>query len=260
MLRRYALADGLHMIDLGPGGKYPNVVGDRCSEMLNEAVAIINEYRIFTFSATWHNRKHELLFSASMRQRFFSVYGLLFMMAVEVNRGSAVHAQYEQTIDYVLDDGNQFKTQVDQMYQSIRKLPELAAHKVGRLEFFPDTTVPALQAADVIAWSMRRRLAGKQLAGVHSPLNALFDRFFTHSPAPERIVRMMSRRFALAEQNIDPDSTTGRILIALPVILLLFFVIGTILILQRYLWSGAMLSLLATVTFIECRRRFLWMR
>src|SRR5687767_13813981 len=63
MLQRYGLTYGLHMIDLGPGGKYPDVVGDRCSAMLTDAVAIINKFRIFTFAATWHNRKHELLFS-----------------------------------------------------------------------------------------------------------------------------------------------------------------------------------------------------
>jgi len=260
MLRRHGVTDGLHMVDLGPGGKYPELVGDRCCVMLTEAVAIINKFRIFTFAATWHNRKHELLFSASMRQRFLSVYGLLFMMAVEINRGSGKHAGYEKRIDYVLDDGNQFKGQVDEMHNSISTLTELFEHKVGSLTFKSDSEQPALQAADMIAWSVRRRLAGKPLVGVHQPLNALFDQFFTHSPAPDRVVRQMSRRFALAEQNIDPDTLRGRILIALPLVFISTCAFGMVLILLRYVWTGLLVSLLTAGILVELRRRVLWMR
>ena len=48
------------------------------------------------------------------------------MIAVEINRAGADTAGYEMDIDYVLDQGNSYSRHVVQMYDSIKKLPELA--------------------------------------------------------------------------------------------------------------------------------------
>ena len=208
MLAKHRLA-ALHMIDLGPGGPYPDVIGDACSALLVDAVRAVNTCRIFSFGASWNNRAHEALFSSNMRKRFFSVYCLGFLMVVEINRASAAHQGYDNVIDYVLDDGNRFKRQVRQMYNSIRALPELSNHKVGSLTFETDSKVLALQAADVVAWATRREFSGKGLTGVYEPLRGLFDQSYVHSPAPTNLIEVMSARFAVAEANVDPDSVLG---------------------------------------------------
>src|SRR5713101_1774792 len=89
----------------------------------------------------WDNRKHEALFSSAMREKHFSVYGMAFMMAVELNRASAAREGYSADIDYVLDDGNRFKQHIIQMYDSIRRMPELAEYRVGSLDFDTDANV-----------------------------------------------------------------------------------------------------------------------
>ncbi len=130
MLERHGATSGLHMNDLGPKGPYPKLVGDTCVGMLTDAVSVINKWRIFTFGASWDNRKHEELFSDAMRQEHFSVYAMTFMMAVEVNRGSAAHQGYDGEIDYVVDDGNRFKRHMTRMHRVIKQLPDL--HSAGR--------------------------------------------------------------------------------------------------------------------------------
>ena len=75
MLTKHGLTDGLHMKQLGPKGPYPHLVGDACAAMLAEAVTVINSCRIFTFGASWDNRKHEALFSAEMRTEHFRFTG-----------------------------------------------------------------------------------------------------------------------------------------------------------------------------------------
>src|SRR5438128_439887 len=70
--------------------------------------------------------------------------------------------------------------------------PSLAQFHVGSLEFLNDSDVPALQAADVIAWSTRRRKADKPLVGIHDPLSRLFDDCHADSPAPARILQSLS--------------------------------------------------------------------
>ncbi len=209
MLKRHGATSGIHMIDLGPKGRYPQLVGDSCVAMLSDAVSVINEWRIFTFGASWNNRKHEGLFSDSMRQAHLSVYAMTFMMAVEINRGTAAHQGYDGEIDYVVDDGNRFKRQIVQMHGVIKQLPELAESKVGSLLFGTDSDVPALQAADVIAWATRRVKAGKQLQGVHTPLKMLFDEHYADASAPADVMGQMATRFALAEAGMFEDPEDG---------------------------------------------------
>ncbi len=202
ILARHGAESGIHMKTLSPKGPHPHLVGDACAAMLTDAVQVINRCRIFTFGTSWDNRKHEALFSNQMRRKYLSVYGLAFMMAVEINRATAARQGYTASIDYVLDDGNRFKHHIVQMHNSIRTLPELAQFSVGSLRFEDDAAVPALQAADIIAWATRRRKAGLDLKGVHEPLSRLFDDFYADSPY-HAIIREMSERFALAEAGLS---------------------------------------------------------
>lgn len=203
LVGRYGLTKGLHMKELGPKGPYPNLVGDACAAMLADAVGIINRCRIFTFGASADNRRHEQLFSTRMRDEHFSVYGMAFMMAVEINRASAVQHGYRGTIDYVLDEGNQLKRHVVQMHEAIERNSQLRRFQVGHLHFATDTAIPGLQAADVIAWSTRRMKSGKALAGVLSPLQRLFDEHYADSPAPDRPIRKLAKSFARAEMRFN---------------------------------------------------------
>jgi len=203
-LAKHKFRSPLHMIELGPKGPNPHVVGDEAAALLAGAVAVINEHRIFTFGASWDNRKHEGHFSQEVRERYFSVYGFTFLMAVEINRGMAVRHNYGGVVDYVLDDGNRYKRQISAMHDSIHMLPQLSEHPVGSLSFGTDTQLPGLQAADVVAWATRRRKAGKPLGGIHRSLTSLFDQSYADSPAPGDRVKLLAERFALYQQGIDP--------------------------------------------------------
>jgi hypothetical protein len=202
MLDRHEALDGLHMRDLGPKGPYPHLVGEKCAACLAEAVSIINRTRIFTFAASHNNRIHEASFSTKLREEVFSVYSLAFMMTVEINRASAAHQGYTSTIDFVFDEGNRYRRQVQALYDSIRANPEAEEYKVGTLEFCSDKQVPALQGADLISWAMRRRKAGKEMKNHHAPLNDLFDKFFADSPMREDVLQQMSESFARMEAGL----------------------------------------------------------
>ena len=73
------------------------------SKAFKSSYTAVNSCRIFSFGASWSNRAHEKLFSDWLRKKHFSVYGLMFMMTVEINRGSATAQGYRSLIDYVLD-------------------------------------------------------------------------------------------------------------------------------------------------------------
>jgi hypothetical protein len=130
------------------------------------------------------------------------------MMAVEVNRAKSEREGSRSVIDYVLDDGNQYKKHILQFHDAIHKNSDLAEFRVGALTFNTDTNVPALQAADVVAWASRRRKAGMPMTRHYEPLNRLFDDCYADSPAPEDVMKVMSERFALVEKGIVPAPLT----------------------------------------------------
>jgi hypothetical protein len=45
MLARHGAKSGIHMIELGPNGPYPHLIGDACIALLSEAVGLINHFR-----------------------------------------------------------------------------------------------------------------------------------------------------------------------------------------------------------------------
>ena len=127
---------------------------------------------------------------------------MAFLMVIEINRASAVKQGYRANIDFVFDDGNKFKRHLLALHNSARSLPELSDFNVGSLEFKTASDVPALQGADIIAWAARRRKAGKDLKGIHAPLNELFDDCYADSPIPQDVLQQLAASFARAEAGL----------------------------------------------------------
>ena len=70
----------------------------------------------------------------------------------------------------ILDDGNNHKKDIVQAKRQLApNWPSLAT-----VSFSTDSSLCALQAADVVVWSIQRRLENR-LEGVYEPLRALFD-------------------------------------------------------------------------------------
>jgi len=207
MLAAHRLPDGLHMIDLGPNGKYPHLVGDACAAMLTEAVDIINDCRIATFVAPLNNRTHKTVFSSEIRDINFSVYFFAFLMAVVLNQRNAEGHGCSEPIDYILDEGNRFKEHIVAIKEVVASDPQFDQYKIGIIDFGTDSKIPALQAADVIAWSARRRNAGLQFGSPHhTPLQKLFSGAFIdpYLPADALVELSASLSAALASMPAVP--------------------------------------------------------
>ena len=82
----------------------------------------------------------------------------------------------------------------------------LAAGCVGGLEFGTDTAVPALQAADVIAWATRRNRSDLPFKEWHMPLKGLFDDCYIDSTMPDAVAKEMSESFAKMEEALKRET------------------------------------------------------
>ena len=92
---------------------------------------------------------------------------------------------YRDNVAYLLDTGNPYKHHILDAHGSIVKSKDRFPLNVGALGFDCDDAISALQAADVVSWSVRRNLASELKSGFE-PLAELFDSKHREIPyAPE---------------------------------------------------------------------------
>ncbi|HEY6375189.1 MAG TPA: DUF3800 domain-containing protein [Edaphobacter sp.] len=102
---------------------------------------------------------------------------MCFILAAYLNHLLADANSYSGCIPLILDTGNSHKRHVVEshawMIETQKKFGQY--FHVGSLTFEDDKKIGILQAADVIAWSARRRLTGFEISGCYAPLNKIFD-------------------------------------------------------------------------------------
>jgi hypothetical protein len=100
--------------------------------------------------------------------------------AVMINDILAPKSGYHSSISYVLDDGNRYKQDIRDV-DAVLRCHGVNIRKVG---FEVDDSNSALQAADMVSWTVRKLLSGKLPSGFE-PLSDLFDQHHTEVPYEE---------------------------------------------------------------------------
>lgn len=160
MLFRYDIKPPLHMKEFGQHGKLGSLSQSIRKELFQEVATLINTHKIASISATLSNREYETHFPLEVRN-IFSVYGMCFNLAVVINHKLA-EGRYAGKIPVILDIGNPYADHVRNAHVAILELQKEGTFlHAGGLHFDDDAEFGVLQAADVIAWGIRRRASGK---------------------------------------------------------------------------------------------------
>ena len=94
-------------------------------------------------------------------------------------------AGYQHNIPFLMDSGNEHRHFLQDAHSYLaEKFQKIQPLNVGSLAFDTDDNIRALQAADMIAWSARRRLAGQFKHGFE-PLLGIFDGKHIEQPLEE---------------------------------------------------------------------------
>ena len=166
--RKYGTSTAIHMREFGKDGALGTIPSDVRKCLLTELVRAINEHKVASVAATLDSDAYRRLFNGITT---LSMYGACFAQLVIMNDGEWSRYPYHEKIRYVLDDGNSYKKDILEAKRHLAsKSPSLSM-----VNFCSDDLVAALQAADVVTWSVRRRLAGRFPYG-YEPLQGLFDR------------------------------------------------------------------------------------
>jgi hypothetical protein len=114
------------------------------------------------------------LFSKDFQREILSPYAIAFIGVSQLNIRLAREQQYPDKMAYVMDKGNPYAGQL-QFGHAFQMFVErtVGSSFTGILGFQDDATSSAIQAADVIAWASRRRVA-EGLMNEFAPLDGLF--------------------------------------------------------------------------------------
>jgi hypothetical protein len=183
MLYRYRICPPLHMQDfVRPSGKHIGMYPELKLSLL-EAADIINEGKLYSVSAGIPNTEFNALIPEEVRKRLIGPYALAPFCAIQMNQYVARKAQdHDLMISYLIDSGSSYPEQL------LRAHGVLLEHErskgvshTGAIGFDTDSHVSALQAADIIAWSARRREVYGALEGDFAPLAAVLEE--NHDPS-----------------------------------------------------------------------------
>jgi hypothetical protein len=169
ILDRHGIPSPIHMREFAPNQRFGSVTHDVRRKLFAELAWVINDNKIASIGATLASDIYCQIFQGVSR---VSMYGASFAMLVMMNDAFGPVSGYTGPISYVLDAGNNYASHIREAYIAFNTGRSLTC---GEPEFLEDHTVCALQAADVISWSIRRRLTGTGFKHGFEPLSDLFD-------------------------------------------------------------------------------------
>jgi hypothetical protein len=160
------------MMEFGNHGTLAHLRSEERRALFTDIVPIINRNKVFSVAST--------LSAANYRKHFddltgVSMYGASFVQVAMINGTGFRSVGKKDPIKYRLDDGNSYTLDVVEAHKHLLENEILHPVSMGDLDFDSDHNCAALQAADVVAWSVRRRLASALKSGFEPLANLFHD-------------------------------------------------------------------------------------
>ena len=151
-LAHHDIASPFHMRECGRE-RLRRLRGNTLKQVLSELVPVVNDYKTLSVASTLTSDDYRRSFDGITE---FSMYGASFTEVVMTNGEQSRRDGYNDKIRYCLDDGNIYRSQVEQAHDALLGMEHKSPLNVGDLRFESDAEYGALQAADLVSWAVRR--------------------------------------------------------------------------------------------------------
>ena len=174
ILSKHGVQPPLHMNEFGQHGKHRNLNYLQRYNLFADVAAIINCYKIISLAATLNQFTFNSIMTAEIR-KMMGVYGMCFLLCAFINFKQANFSQYTGNIAFLLDEGNKHCGHVLYTHKELKRQQETSGNSlnIGSITFEDDIRVPTLQAADVIAWAVHRKVCGLKLGKGFQPISRI---------------------------------------------------------------------------------------
>jgi hypothetical protein len=164
----------IHVRKIGPAGDLAGVPEGERRALFAQLAKIINENKGWSIAATLSSDEFKAHFGW-LGERGWSIYATCFLLAAVLVGKQLDYEEYPYDVPYLMDDGNSYKREVERVHQFILSDSRKSRpYHCGSLDFKSDEKYRALQAADVIAWTVRRKRARDPFRNGFEPLEDIF--------------------------------------------------------------------------------------
>ena len=174
MLARHRIEPPLHISDFVGMGKYAGWYPEFKRSLFLDVSRLINEHKLYSFSVAVPQAEFKGELGEDVRRVTIGPYAFAFFSAVIAHQHISAKLKAGPLKNaYMLDCGFGYQQQLFAAHAVIVNNETLAGgfRHTGALAFSPDDSVPALQAADAIAWASRKRELNGSLPVGFEPLN-----------------------------------------------------------------------------------------
>jgi hypothetical protein len=169
----------IHMKDFGQHGELASFPVDKQRALFFDLATVINEHKYYSVGSTLTPSEFKRHQPKLPKKHQMTIHGTCFVQAAMIQARIAEHDRYPHDIPFMLDRGCPDRKDVDTAHTFLSGgfpdfLSGFPSH-AGGLTWENDEKFAALQAADVIAWAVRRRAAGESFGWHYEPLLAIIN-------------------------------------------------------------------------------------
>ena len=174
VLAKHNIPWPLHMKEFGQHGKFKHVTSEERRALFYDIASALNDNKTYSIASTLSSAEYHRHFDGITK---LSMYGASFMRLAMMNGIQSKLMNYPYPMAYLLDCGNRFRSQAEDAHTFMKSkdgFKKVLGLNLGTIGFDSDDEISALQAADVVSWSVRRKLASELKSGFE-PLAELFE-------------------------------------------------------------------------------------
>ncbi|MHB8084256.1 MAG: DUF3800 domain-containing protein [Dehalococcoidia bacterium] len=197
LLQRMRIKTDIHMKEFGKHGKLGYLTEAERYFLFTNISGIINSHKIYSVAGVIDQQQYKEILNLDKRKEM-SPYGFCFIMCAYANHIEAKNNNRQHDIGYLMSEVSEHRGQILETHAEMRKEQEegLMPLHIGRIGFDYPKYVPALQAADIIAWGVRRRLIGDHFdQGFEYVQHIISDKHHVQHSWDEPDLRALAQKF-----------------------------------------------------------------
>ena len=171
VLSRHRITPPLHMCEFGKNNRYGHLNSEARRTLFEDVARVINDNKAMSIASTLRSEDYHQAFDGLTE---LSMYGASFLQVAMMNDAAMKKGGFKGSINYLLDTGNPYRSDVDHAEKEMATSKGDHRFNFGSIRFESDDDNFALQAADVVSWSARRRLSSVLKSGFE-PLQEILE-------------------------------------------------------------------------------------
>jgi len=175
ILSKFRIDPPIHMNEFGKHGRLGHIDYSTRNKLFKELVYIINRYKIYSVAISLNHEQYNNMLSAKTKKEV-SIYGLCFMFCAHQCFAMSKVNHYYGSMAFLIEEGNECAEDVRRAHKGMIQMRKEGKTYIsdGSLTFEPKKLSP-LQAADIIAWGVRRKVSSVPIIKGFEPIITIFN-------------------------------------------------------------------------------------